>query len=409
MAFLKKNEMLKDITFLAMILFTFWACEKSETSSLSYSKKNAKVYEKKVELVDKGEVYFPIDSSVSIDFGEIQYLETESKPYLTIFDPTTPILHVYDYENQKKINTIIFPLQGPAGVGGNTSGMGHLMYSLDTIIIYNIWTRNLFLFNTEGEKLVAIGLPEPDDIYFSGRLADSPPFRVGNYVVIPNTYQGVKGGMLIQSQEIPAFLTVNIDTQEISFIGKRSKVYDEGYNIAGDNSFNFGVFNSNDNSIVYSFRQDHHVYKTDIAGNNESMHFVGSEHFEELPALEADFNKGFEYENNGDERERVRQYILMNPKYDAIKYDRWNDLYYRFAFLPRNMEDYLESPYRLEPTIVIFDENFNKVGERKLDAKGYYSVAKINDSFVTNDGLLIPWRNPDKEDVLTFKVFKLEQ
>ena len=399
--------MLKEISFLVMALLTFWACEKNETSSFSYSKENAKTYEKKVKLVDEGEVYFSVDSSVSIDFGEIKYLETERKSYLTIFDPTTPILHVYDYENREKINTIIFPLQGPDGVGGNTSGMGHLMYSIDTIIIYNIWTKNLFLFNAKGKKLMTIGLPEPEDVYFSGRLADSPPFRVGNHIVIPNTYQGVKGEMLIQSQKIPAFLVVNIDNQEISFIGKRSKVYDAGYNVAGDNSFNFGTFNPKDNSIVYSFRQDHNVYKTDIAGNNESMHFVGSEYFEELPALEADFNKGFEYENNGNERERIRQYILMNPKYDAIKYDRWNNVYYRFAFLPRTLESYSAAPYRLHPSIIIADENFNKIGETIIDARGYHSVAKLGDAFVTREGLCIPWRN-NSEDVLTLKVFKVK-
>lgn len=389
-------------------LFIFFTCAKDEEKVLFYQEENAKVYNKKYELISETDIYFPMDSSVSIDFGDIQYVEIDdSNSYLTIFDPTIPMLHIYDFESRKKLQSIRFPLQGPNGVGGNTSGMGHFLYALDTIMVYNIWTRRLFAFNTNAEKLFTIEFPAPDEIFFSARLGDSHPFRVNNLIFFPNTYQGVIGDQLIPSQNIPAFLVVDVENKKLNFLGTRSEVYDVGYNIAGDRSFNFGCYNPKTEKIIYSFRQDHYLYEMSVETGNNTKHFIGSEHFKVIDPLSDEFQKGAAIEDNINEREKIRRYILMHPNYKSIKYDRWNNVYYRFAFLPRTLESYSAAPYRLHPSIIIADENFNKIGETILDAKGYHSVAKLGDAFVTREGLCIPWRN-NSEDVLTLKVFRVK-
>jgi len=393
--------------FVLFLAALFFSCNKEEVpEALFYQQENAKVYQEQFTLTSDSELNVPLDSTVAVDFITIQFFESGGVSYLAFFDPTVPRLHFYDYATLEKIKHIDFALEGPDGVGTNTSSMGCFVYAPDTIIIHNYWNRRLLFFNDRAEKFSSVDLPAPDAARFSTMMELTPAFRAANFLFLPNNYQGTQNRQLISADDIPAFMMLDMNTGRIDYLGKRSKVYDIGYNVAGGNSEGYGTYHPAEDKVVYSFKQDHMLFETYLSEREHTnKHFVGSRFFEDIPPLSASVEEGVKMEYSA--REKVREYILTTPKYTRILFDPWNEVYYRFAYLPRTKEDYIERPYRLKPSIIIIDKNFGKVGEIEIDQNGYYNNAKLKHSIVTKDGLLIPWRNNISDDFLTLKVFKL--
>ena len=92
-------------------------------------------------------------------------------------------------------------------------------------------------------------------------------------------------------------------------------------------------------------------------------------------------------------------------------YDKYRDVYYRIAEFPyefKSNESPFDDPKGREFSIIIFDKDFNIIGETKFPGNKY--LYKM--SFVGRDGLYISENNlanPDfDEDKLVFACFKLE-
>ncbi len=96
------------------------------------------------------------------------------------------------------------------------------------------------------------------------------------------------------------------------------------------------------------------------------------------------------------------RYEAFTGAYEAIKYDPYRQMYYRFAFLP--VEDPATQPTVLHGkiAIIILDNNFQKVGEYVLP-NGYNHLM----SFVGKAGLHIASRTKYSQDenFLTFDIF----
>ncbi|HMO40237.1 MAG TPA: DUF4221 family protein [Saprospiraceae bacterium] len=405
--------LLRRVISIPVLLFTLIAilsllsgCQRDETDG-RYEAKNAKQYERKHTLVASTDILLPIDSVTSFDYSDIQYFTNNDTAYLALFNPNIPALDVYNFAERSKLKRIYFALEGPDGVGNNTNNMGCFVYAPDTIIIHNYWSDKLFFLHANAKKIASIDMVPPDSLFFSAFFTQAIPFRVGNEVFFPNLYQGIKKGQLIPSQKIPVFQVTNVEKQTIRFVGKRSSVYDKDYHVAGTNSGVLGDYNPHTQKVIYSFKQDHFIYTNDINGSNVTKRYVASEFFEQIPPLSTSFEQGLEMQRNN--REKVREYVLTAPNYSIIKYDPWREVYYRFAYLPRTLEDYQGRAYRLRPSIIIMDKNFNKTGEVKIDPDGYFNTAKLIQSFVTPQGLCIPWKNRQSEDFLTLRVFTLQK
>lgn len=100
-----------------------------------------------------------------------------------------------------------------------------------------------------------------------------------------------------------------------------------------------------------------------------------------------------------------------NPLYTHVLYDKYRKVYYRFVELPyelQNDESPLEEPKGREFSVIVFDKDFQIIGETKFPGNKYFY--KMN--FVGRDGLYISENNlanPEfDEDKLVFACFKLE-
>jgi hypothetical protein len=93
--------------------------------------------------------------------------------------------------------------------------------------------------------------------------------------------------------------------------------------------------------------------------------------------------------------------------YSAIKYDRFNKVYYRFLLsgIPATVNRAMEKEKPI--SIIIMDENFNYMGETTIGTcKDWY----WQNSFVTKEGLNIEYleKNID-EEYLILKIFTLKK
>ena len=98
-------------------------------------------------------------------------------------------------------------------------------------------------------------------------------------------------------------------------------------------------------------------------------------------------------------------------EYHNLMYDKYRDVYYRFVELPYELkqnESPFDDPRGREFSIIIFDKDFNIIGETKFPGNKYFYKM----SFVGRDGLYISENNlanPDfDENKLVFACFKLE-
>ena len=100
-----------------------------------------------------------------------------------------------------------------------------------------------------------------------------------------------------------------------------------------------------------------------------------------------------------------------NPSYCHIMYDRYRDVYYRFAEMSYELqsnESPFDDPKAREFSVIIFDKDLNIIGETKFPGNKYFYKM----SFVGRDGLYISENNlanPEfDEDKLVFTCFTLE-
>jgi len=99
------------------------------------------------------------------------------------------------------------------------------------------------------------------------------------------------------------------------------------------------------------------------------------------------------------------------PKYHNIMYDKYRDVYYRIAEFPYEFkanESPFDDPKGREFSVIIFDKDFNIIGETKFPGNKYFYKM----SFVGRDGLYISENNlanPEfDENKLVFACFTLE-
>ena len=101
----------------------------------------------------------------------------------------------------------------------------------------------------------------------------------------------------------------------------------------------------------------------------------------------------------------------QSAEYWHFMYDKYRDVYYRFAKMPCELgpgEYPLDDPKAREFSVIVFDKDFNIIGETKFPGNKYFYKM----SFVGRDGLYISENNlanPEfDEDKLVFACFKLE-
>ena len=201
----------------------------------------------------------------------------------------------------------------------------------------------------------------------------------------------------------PIFATLDLRTGELGFAPLDfPKTFKGDYShIRSGDSFTYD-YNYKENRLVCSFLESDSIMVTDDLTHtkwyNAKSQFLDSM----IPYLNAP-------------EEDVQDLIRWEgkAKYWHIMYDKYRDVYYRFAEMPCELAKD-ENPYdefshkSREFSVIILDKDFRIIGETKFPGNKYF----IRMSFVGRDGLYISENNlgnPDfDEDKLVFACFKLE-
>ena len=161
--------------------------------------------------------------------------------------------------------------------------------------------------------------------------------------------------------------------------------------------------NSND-QLVFSFQTGPNIYVYDPVKDSIVAEYkkAKSKYVNKIvPYKECDFSDITTY----------FKYLKSVPRYRSITYDKFKNIYYRIISLPANEEpDGQRNQNIVMPfSIMVLDEDFNIITERKLPAKSY----DPRDYFITARGLWISANNEGAEnfdeDKLSYTLFSLQE
>ena len=201
----------------------------------------------------------------------------------------------------------------------------------------------------------------------------------------------------------PIFAALDLNTGELDWASLNFPTTFNGdySHIQSGDSFTYD-YNYKDDRLVCSFIESDSIMVTDdlstVKWYNAKSRFLDSM----IPYI-------------NDPTEDVYDLIRKEekPKYWHLMYDKYRDVYYRFAEMPcelaENEDPYDEfAPRAREFSVIVLDKDFNIIGETKFPGNKYFYKM----SFVGRDGLYISENNlanPEfDEDKLVFACFKLE-
>ena len=201
----------------------------------------------------------------------------------------------------------------------------------------------------------------------------------------------------------PIFAALDLNTGELDWASLNFPTTFNGdySHIQSGDSFTYD-YNYKDDRLVCSFIESDSIMVTDdlstVKWYNAKSRFLDSM----IPYI-------------NDPTEDVYDLIRKEekPKYWHLMYDKYRDVYYRFAEMPCELADN-EDPYDefvprvREFSVIVLDKDFNIIGETKFPGNKYFYKM----SFVGRDGLYISENNLANpvfdEDKLVFACFKLE-
>lgn len=273
--------------------------------------------------------------------------------------------------------------------------------SPDSIWLYEAWGKRMTLINSQGEVRNKLQLPKTNK---DGSL---PQYAVSPYATTATPYL-VKGqthilqGMGGIAEEGQLFgVTAIYDSEKDSLI--TGNPYPEVYGDLKDMVNNWSTFGyrqttytlSPDGGIVTSFPASDSLYVFYPEEGKRLAYFAGYSEPTNIKPMKLTRPEAGSIQ------------YLENFNYGSIIYDRTEDVYYRLLRLPRkeyDPEKLRDEESKKPNAVIIFDGNFNIIGETILPDDTYYPL----NTLVNSDGLHIQVESDD-DDFLKFRVFKLKR
>jgi hypothetical protein len=233
-------------------------------------------------------------------------------------------------------------------------------------------------------------------------------FQLSNdkvYAIMGTTYSThIKNGLMhLTGYPVPqravsssdfSDLILNLKNGKLISQYKLSKEYDRGFWGYHNYLRIKAIFDEDGNNLIFSFPNDNYLH---VKHDHDSIkkYFAGSSKIKRLRPVSSNYMR---------DDEKIYKHTAEQGSYSGVFYDRWNKLFYRVAFSPIT-KDY-ESPADTQqnPSLIILNKNFLKVGEYSLPSHTY----DMSSIYVSQEGLHI--FNQEKysldEDNLTFDIFR---
>ena len=381
------------ITFIGLCLICFSCQTNTGQTKPQYIKELSEM--KKISLPIDEDSYYHSRNIFQFEEGENELLlfqNTEKGTYKII---------VFDIESQKVFKEILINREGANGISRLSSCVP--FFDSQTFLMFQNSINRISVYTDQGEVIknystrYSDGLPAygtiTSNIYLPGFMKDSVL-----YLDNDDVHQYMKKGDWKRSH---LFRAQDLRTGKL---WKLPLFYPSAFNMdvknpSGGYTYSYD-FNHKANLLVCSFCGYDSIMVTDDMKN--VRWFNGkSRYLKSLHPIVGESANGYEW---------IGEY-RRSAKYWHLMYDKYRDVYYRFAEMPCELgsgEYPLDEPKAREFSVIVFDKDFNIIGETKFPGNKYFYKM----SFVGRDGLYISENNlanPEfDENKLVFACFKLE-
>jgi|LakMenE18May11ns_1017448.scaffolds.fasta_scaffold9944627_2 hypothetical protein len=339
-----------------------------------------------LDLAIVKEVKFHIDTSTNSSISSITTYPRVNPKYFIIYHTFQSSASIFDLQTRKLLKKISFPIEGPNGVGEGIRGM--YFHNFDSIFLIAILEQRIFMVDSAARLKKKFNLAN-DKVYAMTGTTYSTHIKNGLMYLTgyPVSQQAVNSSDFSD-------LILNLSNGHLISRFNLSKEYDRGFWGYHNYMRIKSSFDAEGDNLIFSFPNDDYVYVRQ-ADDSIRKYFAGSSKFRKLKPLASRY-----FEDN----EKIYKHAANQGSYSGIFYDRWSKLFYRVGFNPINKEYESPADTQHNPSLIILNKNFLKVGEWSLQS-GEYDMSSI---FLTHEGLHI--FNQKKysldEDNLTFDVFR---
>ena len=355
-----------------------------------------------IQLEKSKQISLPIDENTYFLSKSIFQFEEEGREYLhfenrqkTMYD-----IIIFDLENQNVSKRIPIQREGANGIPAMTGSKP--FFNSNNLMVFQHNISRISFLNGKGE--VIRNIPIKKEGYFIEFNLSSffymPTFVKDSIIYISQRSKGK--GKRVGYDKIPLFISYNMKTGQTDWLPLFfPTTFDGNYTIIkGEDGFSYD-YNEKDNRLVCSFIKYDSIMVTDDL-QHVKWYDAKSRYLKSMkPNVDNHTNDIYGLIKNEEK-----------PKYLHLMYDKYRDVYYRFAEMPCELAKD-ETPYdnqapkAREFSVIILNDKFEIIGETKFPGSKYFYKM----SFVGKDGLYISENNlanPEfDEDKLVFSCFKL--
>ena len=355
------------------------------------------------------EIAFELDSVTSFLTNDVGIFPFDSQAFY-FFNRDFEQVLLYDWESKKLKEKIQFA----ADPRNNLRGIiGIDFLSKDTLLIFHdpLVITTLDVVNNNVIRRARANVPLKDnryEQYYHGAGSSYRPIRKGDKILFkvrPLQNRMVQNGKEAELTELPILMEVNYKTGDVSFVDVFYPKSIQGLEKRTDASRAF--MHQMGDQILIGFTHDPIIYS--LALNDYRLLAEGNP----TTKYEVDFQKVKDAIFTSTPQE-IRYEEINTYKYRSILHDPYRKVIYRQVAHPALNNEIGKlfknsSEMAIPFSIMIMDENLNKIGEVDIPNSEYYFS---NLWFVTEEGLYLSSNNlanPNMdEDYLSFDLFKLE-
>lgn len=351
-----------------------------------------------LSLTKVDSIQFKLDSMSNSRNSHSFFHNLYGKDVFSFLNQNNNSIYIYDIQTAELIETLKFSIEGPDGVGKLSS---YYISNEDSLYLYSYGQALLSIGNINKNIFKRINI-ESDLMAVRPEVNSSRPLGIISKNLIFNSWGSEREYYNNDTFPENSFLFLKLDNFQKSY----QIAYPETYkgSIWGVQFFQiYHDFNINDSLLVLSYPIDNSIYVYDFKTGNLEKKLKNNYLNLKVNPLSDRIGKF-----TVDILEEVN-HLMKQEYYSIIKYDPYNNLYYRVINHPVPQE-VIESGDELKKafgpfSILILDNEFNFKDIIKFPPYEYYMQ-----SVFFNDGkIYIEKIQMDNEDVLVFDIFELNQ
>ena len=358
------------------------------------------------ELKELKKISLPVDENTYYLSKSIFHFEDQGKEFLSFGNQSkrqyaTEII-IYDLNSQDIYKRFPLLREGPNAIPAAYGAVP--LGSPDVFIYYQNNMRKITLSDGDGQVIRRYQIVSPDGkpVYIPEGLsyAHYPSFMIDSVIYFAQR-SGKPSVMRNEWKTIPMFAMMNLKDGKIS----RSSlcfpsIFDmDVKDITTGNEFVYD-YNYKDKRLVCAFIEFDSLLVTDDM-KNVRWYNGKSRYLKKMRPILKEGVDGFM---------GIKEAVEA-ASYSHIMYDKYRDIYYRFAEMPCELgpNEYVYNDAKArEFSVIIFDKDFRIIGETKFPGNKYFYKM----SFIGRDGLYISENNEANpefdENKLVFACFGLQ-